>query len=107
MRKKKATKHDSGKPDLSLVSPLLKAGIAKTMGFGVNKYGRWNYMQGITTSRLLGALMRHIDAYTMGENLDPESGLPHLYHAAANIQMLVDNEHNGTLEDDRYDYTKK
>ncbi len=34
--------------------------------------------------------MRHLTAWWEGEDNDPESGLPHIYHAAANIAMLVE-----------------
>lgn len=107
MKKTKATKNDKGKVDLSLLSPIMKEGVARAMQFGAEKYSRHNYLNGgFTSGRLLASLMRHIDAYVRGEDLDPESGLHHLFHAGANIQMLVDNMHEGTLEDNRYHYKK-
>jgi hypothetical protein len=33
--------------------------------------------------------MRHLNAYLWGENEDPESGLSHLAHCAANLNMLM------------------
>lgn len=103
----KAKKFDEGKADLSLVSPILKQGIAKTMGFGAGKYGRYNYLQGgFRVGRIMASLYRHLDAFQSGEDIDPESGEHHLFHAAANIQMLVDNLHQGTIEDNRFMYRK-
>lgn len=95
-------KDDSGKVDLSLVSPVLQEGVARCMMLGAEKYGRHNYLSGFKYTRLLASLKRHLLSVERGEDYDEESGLHHLFHVAANVQMLVDNLDNETLEDDRY-----
>lgn len=97
----RGTKFDEDKPDMSLVSPVLQIGLAKVLTMGKNKYGRYQYMNGFDYSRLLASLKRHLVAVEAGEDYDPESGEHHLFHVAANIQMIVDNMDNGNLVDDR------
>ena len=83
-------KHDTGKPDLSMVPLGLVEGCARAMMFGVGKYGRDNWRGGFADSRLLAACLRHIMAYTNGERIDAESGLCHLDCAAFSLGVVLD-----------------
>jgi hypothetical protein len=47
------------------------------------------------------AAMRHLMAYFDGQDLDPESGLPHLAHVMACASILIDAKKNETLNDNR------
>lgn len=96
------TKHDSGKPDLSLVPRVLMEATAQALMFGENKYGRYNYLRGFPNHRLIAACLRHLTAYQDGEDLDPESNLPHLSHAVACLAMLMHCAQVGTLTDTRF-----
>lgn len=51
--------------------------------------GAWNWAKGMPWSVPFGCLMRHMAAWQRGEELDPESGLPHLAHAMCNLRMLT------------------
>lgn len=93
-------KHDHGKPMVSLVRPEFILGVAEVMTFGANKYGRFNYRHGMDHSRLMDAALRHLMADLAGERLDPESGLPHIMHAASNLNMLHDYRVNELGNDD-------
>ena len=95
-------KADSGKPPISLLDRDFIEGTAQVMAFGAEKYGRHNWCGGIQHSRLVDAAMRHLIAYAGGEDLDPESGLPHTDHAAASINMLRGNQRLHPELDDRY-----
>lgn len=95
-------KADSGKPPISLLDRDFIEGTAQVMAFGAEKYGRHNWCGGIAHSRLVDAAMRHLIAYAGGEDLDPESGLPHIDHAAASINMLRGNQRLHPELDDRY-----
>lgn len=44
--------------------------------------------------------MRHVAADFEGEELDHESGLPHLWHALACLAILIDAKAAGKLNDD-------
>ena len=96
------TKFDQGKPDLTMISRTFAEQVAEVMMFGANKYGRNNYLKGMPVLRLLAAAQRHIKAYEDGEDVDPESNLNHLAHAAANLNMIMNLNRHGKLEDNRY-----
>lgn len=96
----KGTKADNGKASLSLIPRAYLEGTANAFGYGANKYGKWNYTKGIEITRTLDAAMRHILAFLDREDLDPESGLNHLFHASASLAMTIYNlEHNQGLDD--------
>ena len=99
--KPEGVKFDSNKPKLSLVSLESVAGEAAAMTYGANKYGKNNYKGGMDWSRLLDAALRHISQYNSGEDLDKESGLNHIYHAKANLGMLIYYIENKLGKDDR------
>lgn len=81
-------KADAGKPRMELLSPEALEGLAKVMTFGAAKYGDRNWEKGLTFSRVFGAGMRHMWAWWRGEDIDPESGLSHLDHAAFAMMTL-------------------
>lgn len=97
-------KYDTGKPRLDLVRPEFTEGVAAVLAFGSVKYAAWNWAKGIEYSRLIAALERHIAAFKRGEDIDPESGLPHLDHAACCMMFLSCFQKWGdrTDLDDRY-----
>ena len=95
-------KHDTGKPPISLLDRDFLEGTAQVMRFGAEKYGRHNWCKGLSHTRLADAAMRHLIAWAGGEDIDPESGLPHIDHAAASINMLKGNQRLHPGMDDRY-----
>ena len=69
---------------------------------GMLKYGRHNWrVAGIRSSIYVDALRRHIAAVFEGEDIDPDSGLPHMSHILACAAIMVDAKAAGTLTDDR------
>lgn len=69
---------------------------------GMLKYGRSNWRaSGVRASIYVDACKRHLNAWFEGEDLDPDSGLPHLAHALACLAILTDAQAAGVLEDDR------
>ena len=52
-------------------------------------------------SRVHDALMRHLRAHWDGESIDPETGLPHMAHAATNALFLLAYVKRGIGKDDR------
>lgn len=66
------------------------------------KYGRSNFRAiGVRASIYVDATRRHLNAWFEGEDLDPDSGLPHLAHVLACVAILVDAQAAGKLNDDR------
>jgi hypothetical protein len=95
-------KFDGDKPRLDLVSRQALEGLASVLGFGARKYAAHNWRGGIEYSRLIGAALRHINAFNDAEDLDPESGLSHIDHAQCCLMFLSDQIKRGTGLDDRY-----
>jgi len=82
-------KYDDGKVRYDLIPPYVLNQIAQVFTYGANKYDPHNWEKGIRWSRLIGAIYRHIEAFRNGEEIDPESGLPHLSHALTELVMLA------------------
>ena len=56
--------------------------------YGAQKYALYNWAKGMAWSIPIGCILRHMRAHLHNEDLDPESGLPHIGHVACNIMML-------------------
>lgn len=98
-----AVKHDEDKPRMDLLPPLATVAVAQAMGYGASKYANHNYLNGhgLDRLRLAGAALRHIFAWLAREDLDKESGLPHLAHAGASVLMLLELITRGKGKDER------
>lgn len=95
-------KHDQDKPRTDLLDYTLIEGISKVLGFGAKKYDAHNWRKGISTSRLLGACLRHVFAFMGGQDNDPESGESHLYHAGCCLMFAAWMVKNRPDLDDRW-----
>lgn len=82
-------KKDAGKLRYELVPWDALDEIVKVLNFGASKYKDRGWEVGMGWGRLIGAAFRHIKAWAMGEDLDPESGLSHLAHAACCVLFLL------------------
>jgi hypothetical protein len=80
---------NSGKPRLDLVPIIGLESAAQVFEYGAQKYASWNWAKGMPWSAVVGCLMRHLSAIQRGEDLDPESGLPHVGHLMCNALMLA------------------
>jgi hypothetical protein len=63
--------------------------VAKVLTHGANKYGDYNWSSGISYHRCYGALLRHMFAWWIRQDVDPETGLSHLAHACCNVLFLL------------------
>lgn len=95
-------KHDNGKPRLDLLPPLALEEIAGVLAYGAGKYGDHNWRGGFAYGRLIAASLRHTFAWMRGEDVDTESGIGHLAHAACNLCFMLELLKSGKGEDDRY-----
>jgi len=87
---------------MNLLPPHALEQIAWVHKLGATKYGAYNWrVTGVCASTYVSAIMRHLNAWRDGEDLDPESGRSHIAHIAASCNILLDAEHCGTLQDDR------
>ena len=90
------------KAPMFLLPPFALFETAWVHGLGAKKYGPYNWRENrVATSVYISAIMRHLMAYSNGEDLDPESGRSHLAHISAGCNILMDAGHAGMLDDDR------
>lgn len=93
---------DEGKPRLDLLDPYAMEQMGHVLAFGANKYkDPFNYTKGIKYLKLVGSALRHIFAFIRGEDLDPESGYPHLAHGMCCLMMLLSMTQRHPELDDR------
>lgn len=95
-------KHDGGKPRMDLLDRHALEQIAHVLGFGAEKYAAHNWREGIQFSRLTAAALRHLHAFNDGEDIDPESGRPHLAHLGCCVMFLLNMAHTRPDLDDRH-----
>lgn len=88
-------KYDSGK---SMVGTLVRIfanallGIGTCITFGQKKYPKsdnWKLVEN-GEQRYADSLMRHLTKFYSGEEFDPETGLPHLFHCGWNMLAIIE-----------------
>jgi hypothetical protein len=94
-------RYNGGKPDLSLIPLVTLEDEARVWMHGREKYASWNWTKGMAWSIPLACALRHLSKWQAGEDLDQESGLPHLAHAMCNLRMLTLFATNYPEGDDR------
>ena len=82
------SKHDGAKVRTDLFSVYSYLGTCAVLTVGAKKYAAWNWSKGIQFMRVYGALLRHLFEWVRGNELDEETGLPHLDHAACCLMFL-------------------
>ncbi len=97
-----AVKHDTEKSRADLLPVLALSSVGDVLGYGAKKYAEHNWRLGMSWGRMLGAALRHLFAFMRGEDLDPESGLPHLAHASCCCLMVLEYFLTKTGADDRW-----
>lgn len=85
-------KADLGKPRPTLVPVSLIKAVTEVREYGCKKYNDPENWRDVEPQRYRDALYRHWLAYLSGEELDKESGLPHLWHLACNVAFLIEME---------------
>lgn len=83
-------KSDGGKPRPSLVPPALIRGVDAIREFGTARYGSPENWRKVESQRYWDALLRHVlAAWDNWKAVDPESGMPHLWHIDCNAAFLM------------------
>jgi len=103
----KAETYDDGKDPLGWLPWAGIREVSKVQAYGHKKYKDFNnYRRGMEVSRNLSCALRHIADYLEGKDVDSESGLNPLTHAACRILFVLQNIHDGVAIDDRYKQQK-
>lgn len=75
--------------------------LAEHYGRGARKYEDRNWERGYSWSLSIAALMRHLSAFLQGENMDKETGSPHIVAVAWHAFALSAFQERGIGTDDR------
>lgn len=76
--------------------------VAKVYSFGAEKYEPYNWCRGYDWSLSFSSLIRHAEQFWSGQDIDEESGLPHLAHAVFHCLALLYFMENHQDLDDRH-----
>ena len=76
--------------------------VGEVLTFGAKKYAAHNWRKGGSWASVLNSGLRHLLAMMEGEEVDPESGLPHSGHLGCNIAFLLEFTHANVGDDDRF-----
>jgi len=63
--------------------------VALVFGKGAEKYADRNWERGYEWSKSFAALHRHLALFWQGEDIDDESGLPHMAHVTWHSLVLL------------------
>jgi hypothetical protein len=84
--------------------------VVRVLGYGATEapqpdgtkgYGDWNWLKGMSWSRLLRSGMGHVFKWAMGQKLDPDSKTHPLANAICCFMFLLVYEQRGLGKDDR------
>ena len=65
-----AARFDTGKLRLDLISPIAMQGLANILTFGARKYASHNWRKGMSWSRCIASLKRHLTDFEAGIDRD-------------------------------------
>ena len=82
-------RYNLGKPQWSLVPFHALVPMVRVLEFGAKKYSPHNWKDGLPVTEICESMLRHIYAFLEGEDIDPESGLPHWGHIQCNALFLA------------------
>lgn len=81
--------------DFSQIPVVPLEELAVHFGRGAKKYAAHNYRKGYEWSKSYSALMRHLTAFWGGEDIDEETGSPHIiavaWHAFALRTFMIEH----------------
>ena len=93
----KGIKFDDDKLRWSLVPWSEMKDVVKVLMGGASKYSDDNWMH-VDIQRYKDAILRHQIDYQGGENIDPDSGLPHMAHIICNALFIMWHERKKGVE---------
>lgn len=100
-----ADRFDEGKPRMDLIPGDALEELGMIFLEACKKYDDRNWEKGMAWSKCHASLLRHLVAWSKGEDYDPESGRLHIGHVMWNAMALVSYQKRGIGKDDRHKYT--
>lgn len=77
--------------------------LARLYGIGARKYAEHNWRLGYDWSKSYAAAQRHMNAFWQGEDIDPETQVPHVINAAFHMFALATYLTEHPEFDDRFE----
>ncbi len=87
-KKNQADRFNLFKPKWSQVDFKSLEPMVQALEYGEVKYSKMNWKKGLPATEIIESLLRHAFAMLDGEELDKESGLPHIGHLQSNAMFL-------------------
>lgn len=81
------TRHNEGKPKWSLVNYNSLVPMIRVLEWGAINYGIDNWKKGLDKKEILESMQRHLASLMDGEELDSQTGLPHMAHIQCNAMF--------------------
>lgn len=97
----RALHYSTGKAGVDQIPVEILMEWGQVFSYGEAKYFRDNWRNGNNWHEFYGSALRHIMKFWLGEDIDPESHLPHLAHAIWNLATLRYFQIHGLGTDDR------
>lgn len=83
-------RYNEGKTRHDLVPAFAQEQYAKVLTKGAEKYSQRNWERGMRWSKVIASLKRHLNAFELGEDFDPETGLYHTAQIMCNAAFLTE-----------------
>lgn len=87
--------------ELTLYPPEIIVALGELYKIGARRYADRNWEKGMDWGQAYSALQRHLLKWLMGEEIDPETGSPHLVAATWNCITLYTYSMRGVGTDTR------
>lgn len=87
MNEERALRYNTGKLKWSYVQFSAFEPMVRVLMYGAEKYAPHNWKKGLNREETLESMMRHLTALIDGQEVDPESGMPHIGHIMCNTMF--------------------
>jgi Domain of unknown function (DUF5664) len=94
-------RYDAGKLRFDLLPFEAMEEVVKVYTVGAAKYAPRNWEKGMSWSRVLASLFRHLWKFWKGEQIDEETGCHHMAHVTWNALALLHYDIKKVGSDDR------
>lgn len=95
-------RYDEDKPRVDLIPPEVIFALGDALSAGAKKYAERNWERGMDWSKVFGPLIRHSFKFWRGEEIDEETGIPHVDLILINAAFLSTYYHRGIGKDNRH-----
>lgn len=92
-------RYNEGKLKWSLVHFKSLEPLVRVLMYGAEKYAPDNWKKGLPEKEILDSMQRHMAALMDGQQIDEESGLPHVGHIICNCMFWQYHNENKKVKE--------